>query len=52
MDRETKLKLLKSIGFADNKCEETLKNDAVSQKLAELIQHVILSWPIYFDKNL
>jgi hypothetical protein len=40
MDRETKLKLLKSIGFAENKCEETLKNEAVSTKLAELIQHV------------
>ncbi len=40
MDREVRLKLLKAIGFTDTKCQETLKNEVVSQKLGELIQHV------------
>jgi hypothetical protein len=40
MDRSEKLKLFKLIGFSDQKCEETLKNESISNQLSELIAQV------------
>ena len=47
MDRNKKIQLLKLIGFNEKKCEETLKNDALSNELIDLISQVIIYFLIF-----
>ena len=40
MDRNEKISLFKLIGFSEQKCDETLKNEALSNELIDLIVKV------------
>ena len=40
MDKSEKISLFKLIGFTEQKCEETLKNEGLSNELSDLILQV------------
>jgi hypothetical protein len=41
MDKDGKIKLFKSISLNDQKCEDTFKNEQLTNELSDLISKVI-----------